>query len=316
MRLTNKQKILQRAYNLYKDKGQWHFSHKEHFPDMPYGSFRNVISDLNNEGRTKTIGYGQHALTDCIPSEEYRNQLINHIQLQNNIGVLQDKSVTNTVTLFTINNDNFTPIPINTLNSITTCLQSALWDEDNNIHNLTLTTSIPQFYKYLKSQGHTIDKSNYGINISPEHTNNDLFLKAFVYDTDKIEIFISNSNNPIIINVEDIKRLRNTLEQFRFYLGQFTRNIPELDYGFKVVKFDYAHDGILPICVSFAYNYYNFEGELIQIYTKRSNSFFTRLRYEKRDINPNEQFFGEYERQLLGNCPKGSSTQTIARFNR
>jgi hypothetical protein len=102
-----------------------------------------------------------------------------------------------------------------------------------------------------------------------------------------------------MVNVQDIQRLRNTLEQFRFHLCQFTRNVPDLDYGFKVVKFDYAQDGVLPIPVSFAYPYYDLEKELIQIYTKRSNEFFTEVRNEKKDINPNA-IFHNFEKTLLG----------------
>jgi hypothetical protein len=298
MKITNKQKILKRAYNLYEDKGQWLFSYKGNLSDIPYGSFRNNMSELHKEGRTKTMGYGQYALTDCIPSKEYKDQLMNQIQLQNNTGeILEGKTVTNTVTL-SFTNDNCSSIHLNTPNAITTCLQSALWDEDNNIHNLNLTTSIPELFKYLKSEGHTVDRSNDSIRIIDKRINN-LSIKAFVYNTDTIEIFISNSNNPIMINVQDIKRLRNTLEQFRIHLGQYNRNVPELNTSFKVVKFDYAHDGILPIPVSFTYNYYNLEDELIQIYSKRSNSFYTEIRFESRNINPNELFFGEYERQLL-----------------
>ena len=307
MKLTNKQKILRRAYNLYEDKGLWLFSYKEHFPDMPNGSFRNNISELNNEGITKTMGSGKYALTDCIPSEEYKNQLINQIQLQNNTGVLQGKNVTELVTLSTFNNNSPT-IHINTLNAIRTCLQSALWEEDNNIHNLTLTTSIPDLFKYLNSENYTVDETNVSIKIISKSINY-LSLKAFVYNTDTIEIFISNSNNPIMVDVHDIKRLRDTLEQFRIYLGRFTVNIPKLDNGFKVVKCDYARDSILPISINLHYNYYNFENELIQIYSKRSNSFFTELRYEKRDIHPNEEFFGEFERMLLN---RGAATSSLS----
>jgi hypothetical protein len=190
-------------------------------------------------------------------------------------------------------------IPLNTLNAIYTCLQAALWDEDNNIHNLTFTTFIPHLFQFLKSEGHYIDPSNKGINLISKRIN-DLSLKAFVYDTDNIEIFISNSNNPIMVNVQDIKRLHNTLEQFRIHLGQYTNNVPHLDYGFKVVKFDYAHDGVVPIPVSFAYNYINFEGQLLQIYSRRSNLFLTKFRYEKRNLSsPNEEFFAEFEQRLL-----------------
>ena len=69
-------------------------------------------------------------------------------------------------------------------------------------------------------------------------------------------------------------------------------------------------------CHHYNYNYYNFEGELIQIYTKRSNSFFTETRFEKRDINPNAIFL-DFEQRLLGNylpaAPKQSLTTIIDR---
>jgi hypothetical protein len=285
MKITKKQEIRQRAYKLHENKGIWVFSYNEHFLDMSINTFKNNICELRKEKEVVKIpqSQSQFAFINCIPDNA---ELLKQIELKNEVPIVGIKRT------------EIVPIHLNTLNAIHTCLQSALWDEDNNIHNVTLTTSIPQFFKYLKSEGHKVDESNNSINLFSKRIN-DLSLKAFVYHTDKIEIFISNSNNPIMVNVDDIKRLRSTLEQFRIHLGQYTVNVPQLDYGFKVVKFDYAHDAIVPICVSFAYNYYNFEGELIQIYTKRSNSFLTELRYEKRNIHPNELFFGDFEHQLL-----------------
>ena len=80
MKITNKHKIQQGAYNLYEDKGIWAFLHNEHFTYMSKNSFKNSICELKKEKKVVKISQSQYTLIEGIPDNI---ELTKQIKLKN-----------------------------------------------------------------------------------------------------------------------------------------------------------------------------------------------------------------------------------------
>lgn len=275
---------------MYRNKSQFIFTHKD-FPYVPDSSWWKITSNLQKRTILKKISKTEFALSEFIPKPKTEKEWL---ILVTNLPKREEKNTS--ILQNTIKNKNSaranTPYEINTL------LELALWDENANIHNINIKVIVPNLFTTLKSNGNPINTDNGSIQIINRKINN-LTINGFVYPNNTFMIFIRNTFDPIIINIGGIIKLRSVLEQIRISLSEFVNEIPEVDTGFEVVKFDYAHDGKLLQNVSVNYNYIDIEKQLIQIYTKRSNKLFTKIRIEKRDTSPNEMFFGEFVSILL-----------------
>lgn len=275
---------------MYRNKSQFIFTHKD-FPYVTDSSWWKITSNLQKRTILKKISKTEFALSEFIPKPKTEKEWL---ILVTNLPKREEKNTS--ILQNTIKNKNSaranTPYEINTL------LELALWDENANIHNINIKVIVPNLFTTLKSNGNPINTDNGSIQIINRKINN-LTINGFVYPNNTFMIFIRNTFDPIIINIGGIIKLRSVLEQIRISLSEFVNEIPEVDTGFEVVKFDYAHDGKLLQNVSVNYNYIDIEKQLIQIYTKRSNKLFTKIRIEKRDTSPNEMFFGEFVSILL-----------------
>jgi DNA polymerase III delta prime subunit len=92
MKITNKHKIQQGAYNLYEDKGIWAFLHNEHFTYMSKNSFKNSIWELKKEKKVVKISQSQYTLIEGIPDNI---ELLKQIKLKNKEPIIAIKRTEN-----------------------------------------------------------------------------------------------------------------------------------------------------------------------------------------------------------------------------
>jgi hypothetical protein len=279
-------------YDEYSQKGKWLFTKKDVAFFLPTDRLWRTFS---KDSRIIQIGKGLYAVRQIKESQE--NQITP--KLQDSLWVSnRTNEHGNVYTGVHLRPSNNLPV-INNPKDIDTLLDYALWNDDENVHNLTITTTMPLLHQTLRDKGYScyIVEGNNGIQL-PNKQTPEYNIQTVISTQDTVEVRIRNSEHPIMANVNDVLRLRKTMEDVRQQLSTFGLNVPDLNFGFTVVKFDHARDGYLPLGVSCSYAYHDFENTLIKIYTHRSNSYYSVLRLEKQ-LHPNYLLFGKFVNTLL-----------------
>jgi hypothetical protein len=152
-----------------------------------------------------------------------------------------------------------------------------------NIHNIrSHIKGANGLYKILKLYYEPKETPFKEIKLSPNSING-MDIEVTIYTNDTIKIIIGCSNEPIILNKQDIDKLIDTYNQIRYFLLQYSQNIPSIDQ-MRITQFDYARDFVLykvgPFG-TFDMEFQTFFGYLGKIYSKGHNL----QRIEKRIAN-------------------------------